>query len=452
MSTNMNIGNYCHYCSQNFSSRNLLFRHLRTECPQRNQTKISLISSKRISQEKVAVQVGYFGNRSTVPQQIVQAFAAAYPMITKSDNTSTLLGAPRISRNGSTGISHAVCETFSFLSDKRTLSVPSTEFSAAMNTLLPDEIRVFQRVPVTRAFGAVCNCEWWRYEYLVPVSVLLPEQSDCVEATSTGPNRAVTDFSFDNNNFRAMSKTRADRQQGTRAAAAASLFLSAAAGPTHRATSVPEGNSTHSGDASPSSGEQKLRMFRRLKKVLRAFQGRHNFQHFLANDTGSATPVGVAGVAGVVDGSKKGEEGENGEEDEEALAGAEDGPFRMVLKCYCRGCLWYPPLGEGEGEGGGENDGTADRHAPVEFACISVCTQVKLPPPARKLFILPCYPSPPFHLSTHFSSLFFSFNPGARICLTPPWHHRSGGGGHERQPTHVTHKGLPQWRGQRRGQ
>jgi hypothetical protein len=111
-------------------------------------------------------------------------------------------------------------------------------------------------------------------------------------------------------------------------------------------------------------------MFRRLKKVLRAFQGRHNFQHFLANDT-----VGVAGVAGVVDG-KKGEEGENGEDDEEAFAGAEDDPFRMVLKCYCRGCLWYPPPGEGEGKGGGENDGTVDRHAPVEFACISVCTLV----------------------------------------------------------------------------
>ena len=188
--------------------------------------------------------------------------------------------------------------------------------AAAIGAQLPAGLAVLAAAEVRPSFGAVRSLERQRYEYLLPVSALLagpPEDEEAAEPEAEASGRLAAlrsdGFGFPDSNWLPTSATAAH-------------------------SSDAGGDELTAGGCGESKrpARELLRLlgrFRRLKKLLRKFEGRHNFHNLSptldADDTARAE--------------------------------------RTLLHCRCRGTL--PGSGE-VGEAG-------------EFAVISICARSLLP-------------------------------------------------------------------------
>ena len=252
----------CSLCGTSFGSKNQLFRHLRaagSACAtqaaagglQQARRPYALVFSACSEPGAAAPAAGVLA--------AVEPALLAGSVALQDFQCIPLAAAPR----AVTAVATFSCPAAA--SDTALASTVTAQLSTGLAVLAAAEVR--------QSFGAVKGVERQRYEYILPVSALLagpPEDEEAkeVEAEASGrlPALRASGFGFENTNWLPTTCTVAN-------AAAGSAGDAGDAGDTGVA----------GGCVSTRPGWQLLRLlgrFRRLKKLLRRFEGRHNFHNF----------------------------------------------------------------------------------------------------------------------------------------------------------------------------
>ena len=233
---------YCKYCTCTFSSRNQLFKHLST-C-KANPHAQETAAAVPVEVERVVLHLASYSAQVDAAAELDAALWRAIdaargippPAADARCQLQRYAEVPPASFTRSGLGTRAVYETISFVTEKIE-SRSNKDYVDAVNSSLPANVELLARIPVPQTFHSIQTCEWWRFECLVPVSVLWGQQEDM-----TGS------FGFDNLNFRPLSKKNLKQ------------------------TSV---------RTTQSPPEQQKRLFGDLKTTLKTFCGKHNFQHLL---------------------------------------------------------------------------------------------------------------------------------------------------------------------------
>jgi hypothetical protein len=430
----------CQQCMQSFASRNKLFCHLQygdENCS--GQSGFTASRTKAVQTQRVILQFGSLalnsarggeGSTATVLAAIVQAQKASVgrsAQASERQSKGIAAQAPpqQLSRSGNE--LPAVCDTVCFVEEKMDAK-RSAVFVEKMRSCLPPEVRferhpcqprhrvatdpcshaptravtharppvaalacwcfamqvrLLSRMPVPQAFHATESCEWWRYECLVPVSVLWPA------AGSMGPL-----FGFNNYNFRPMSQKKSVASAKGKQCLCDPPVLKTVPAPgpgrpvparTQQPGPLPGAAEAALPLPPPDHTRQKEKaLFAGLKKALKAFTGEHNFNTLLGGPQTQCPTQCAATRCSAGGGSAGGGSAGGGSADSSRGGGS---CYCRVLHCYCRGIISDAPARDprddcasaGAANVPADGAGVSGDEQGQEYACISICTEAACP-------------------------------------------------------------------------